>query len=191
MKDPYKKFKLWFAQVKKKEKQDPTAFALGTSDLNNQPHVRMVLLKKIAKDGFIFFTNLNSNKGKQFNNNKKVSMCFYWETINRQIRIVGVGEEISDKESDLYFSSRARGSQIGAWASKQSRNLGNRKEFLERVKHYEKKFSDKIVKRPKYWRGIKIIPIEFEFWKQGNFRMHEREVYLLDKKKWKSKILYP
>lgn len=189
--DPYKKFEKWFELVKKKKLQDPTAFALGTSDRENQSYIRMVLLKKVDKDGFTFFTNLESQKGKQFKENKKLSMCFYWESINRQIRIFGNGNIISDEDSDDYFNSRPRGSQIGAWASKQSSEIKTRSFFLEKVKYFKKKFLNQSVPRPKYWVGIKIRPKEFEFWKQGKFRMHERELYYMKYKKWKSKLLSP
>ena len=189
--DPYKKFKKWFKAVEKKKIQDPTAFALATSGKYNQPHVRMVLLKKITDDGFIFFTNLNSNKAKQYKKNNKLSMCFYWESVNRQIRIIGNGKVISNVDADEYFYSRPRGSRIGAWASKQSSSLKSRKIFIDRVKFYEKKFSKKKIPRPSHWTGIKILPKEFEFWKQGKFRMHEREFYFLRSKKWEKKLLYP
>ena len=189
--DPYKKFKKWFKAVEKKNLQDPTAFSLATSDKSNQPHVRMVLLKKITADCFVFFTNLNSNKAKQYKINKKLCMCFYWESINRQIRILGTGKIISNKDADKYFNSRPRGSRIGAWASKQSSLLKSRKDFLNRVSFYEKKFLNKEIPRPDYWTGIKILPKEFEFWKQGKFRMHEREIYFLKSKKWEKKLLYP
>ena len=189
--NPYKKFKKWFKVVQKKKMEDPTAFALATNDKRNQPHVRMVLLKKVTNDGFIFFTNLNSNKAKHFKKNNKLSMCFYWESINRQIRITGNGKIISNIDADEYFYSRPRGSRIGAWASKQSSSLKCRKDFLDRVKFYEKKFFKKKIPRPNYWTGIKILPREFEFWKQGKFRMHDREFYSLKSKKWEKKLLYP
>ncbi len=191
MTDPYKKFNLWFAEVKKKKLQDPTAFALGTSDKSNQPHIRMVLLKKILDDGFVFFTNLNSNKGKQFELNNKMSMCFYWESIGKQIRINGIGKLIDNKSSDDYFVSRARESRIGAWASNQSQKLNSRKFFLERIDHYKKKFKNKMIPRPPHWAGIKIEPLDFEFWKQGKYRLHEREYFFKKANKWDSKLLFP
>ena len=188
--NPYKKFNLWFNLAKKKHPFDHTAFALGTS-LNNQTHVRMVLLKLILEDGFVFFTNLNSGKGKQFIANKNLSMCFYWESIKKQIRITGKGVIIDKKLSDEYFDSRKRGSQIGAWASKQSTVLKSRDELKKREIEFEKKFDGYKVPRPDYWAGIKIIPNRFEFWQEGEFRLHERELFTLKNKVWIKQILSP
>ena len=191
MTDPYKKFNQWFNEVEKKKTQDPTAFALGTSDKKNQPYIRMVLLKKILDDGFVFFTNLNSNKGKQFEFNNKMSMCFYWESIGKQIRITGIGKLIDEKSSDEYFFTRPRESRIGAWASNQSKKLDSRTFFLKRIEHYRKKFKNKFIPRPSYWAGIKIEPTDFEFWKQGKYRLHEREYFFKKAKRWDSKLLFP
>lgn len=189
--NPYKKFNRLFNQVKNKNIEDPTAFALGTCDKDGQPQVRMVLLKKVTPTGFIFFTNIKSGKGKQFLNNNKLCMCFYWHSIDKQIRITGKGEIISEKESDDYFSSRPRESQIGAWASKQSSKIGSRIEFKKKVIFYTEKFKNQKVSRPKYWLGIKINPQIFEFWSQGKFRLHERELFFLRKKNWHTKLLSP
>ena len=188
--DPFKKFNLWFALAKKKHPFDHTAFALGTS-INNKVYIRMVLLKLILSDGFVFFTNLNSKKGKQFKNNNNLSMCFYWESIHKQIRIVGKGSIVEKKISDDYFSSRPRGSQIGAWASKQSDIIPSANYLKQREKSFEKKFDDFPVPRPDHWQGIKITPLEFEFWQQGEFRLHKRESYHLKKKRWVRVILSP
>lgn len=189
--DPFKKFNSWFRIVEKKNLQDPTAFALASSDKYNQPHVRMVLLKKIDNDGFVFFTNLKSNKGNQFKSNKKLSMCFYWESIGRQIRIIGKGEIIDEKKSDDYFLSRPLGSQIGAWASNQSRALESKEHLKKKYDFFKKRFVNEKIFRPKHWVGIKIKPSNFEFWKQGKYRLHSRENISLVQKKWKSKLLYP
>lgn len=191
MKDPFKKFKAWFKLVKDQKIQDPTVFALATSDQKKQPHVRMVLLKYIHKDGFIFFTNLKSNKGKQFLKNNKLSMCFYWESIERQIRVSGNGEIVENNQSDSYFESRPLGSKIGAWASKQSSEISSRSQLTKNIKFYEKKFENQNVPRPNYWVGIKIKPYEFEFWKQGKFRLHQREYYFLKANKWQTRLLSP
>tara|TARA_B100000242_G_C42951388_1_gene441134 strand:+ start:284 stop:856 length:573 start_codon:yes stop_codon:yes gene_type:complete len=189
--NPFKKFNLWFSLAKKKYPYDHTAFALGTSDRNNQPHVRMVLLKLILEDGFVFFTNLNSQKGKHFNLNKNLSMCFYWENLNKQIRIIGKGSMIEDKMSDKYFSSRPRGSQIGAWVSKQSSEIPSKSFLKQKEAKLKIKFEGFSVPRPSYWCGIKIMPKEFEFWQQGDYRLHDREVYRLKKNNWTRKILSP
>ena len=188
--NPFNKFNKWFNLAKKTFEFDPTAFALSSSS-NNKPDVRMVLLKKILPDGYIFFTNINSNKGKQFNKNNNLAMCFYWESLKKQIRISGRGFIIDDKESDLYFSSRPRKSQLGAWASKQSSVIKNRNVLINRFQKYEKKFENNQVTRPPYWVGIKIVPKTFEFWQGDQFRLHERELYYLKKKVWQKKILSP
>ncbi len=188
--NPFNKFKNWFSLAKKDNLIDATAFALGTVS-NNTPNIRMVLLKNIKSDGFVFFTNLKSNKGKNFLKNPNLSMCFYWEPINRQIRINGKGYLISEEDSDAYFRKRERGSQIGAWASNQSAEIPNSNFLKKKVSYFEKKFVGVDVPRPKYWRGIIIKPISFEFWKQGEFRLHEREFFYLKKQKWQRKFLSP
>tara|TARA_B100000131_G_C17997479_1_gene565124 strand:+ start:411 stop:980 length:570 start_codon:yes stop_codon:yes gene_type:complete len=188
--NPFKKFNNWFDLASKKYEFDPTAFALSTCD-GKKPHVRMVLLKKILKDGFVFFTNLNSNKGKQFKKNNNLSMCFYWESLKKQIRISGKGIIINDEESNKYFSSRPRPSQLGAWASKQSSVIESRKILMERYKKFDLKYRGKDVSRPPYWVGIKIQPEEFEFWEGDQFRLHKREIYKLKKKSWEVKTLSP
>ena len=188
--NPLSKFKAWFRLAKKEYPFDHTAFNLSTS-INNKPYSRMVLLKKILPDGFIFFTNLNSNKGKQFKSNSNLSMCFYWDNLKKQIRIVGKGKICLEKESDEYFSSRLRGSQIGAWASKQSSLIKNRAFLIKKYKDYEKKFKNISISRPAYWVGIKITPSEYEFWEEGEFRLHKREYFFLKKNEWHRKILSP
>ena len=188
--NPFKKFELWFNLAKKKYPFDHTAFALATT-YRDKPFIRMVLLKLILKDGYVFFTNLESEKGKHFSHNNNLSMCFYWESINRQIRIIGKGKIINDKDSDDYFASRPRGSQVGAWASKQSKVIPSKKYLMDREKLFTKRFEGMNVPRPDHWVGIKIIPNEFEFWQQGKFRLHEREKFSLKKKIWERKILSP
>ena len=188
--NPYNKFKLWFNLAKKDKKTDPTAFALGTIN-KNSPNIRMVLLKYVKPNGFVFFTNLNSVKGKNFLKNQNLSMCFYWESINRQVRINGKGDLISEEDSDKYFLKRPRGSQIGAWASNQSSEIPNNKYLKKRVAHYEKKYFGLKIPRPKYWRGIIIKPKNFEFWSQGDYRLHNREFYFLRGGVWNKKILSP
>ena len=188
--NPLRKFKTWFRLAKKEYPFDHTAFNLSTS-INNKPYSRMVLLKKILPNGFIFFTNLNSNKGKQFKSNSNLSMCFYWDNLKKQIRIVGKGKICLEKESDEYFSSRLRGSQIGAWASKQSSLIKNRAFLIKKYKDYEKKFKNIPIPRPAYWVGIKITPIAYEFWEEGEFRLHKREYFYLKKNEWFRKILSP
>ena len=188
--NPLRKFKNWYKDAKNGYTFDHTAFNLSTS-YKNKPYSRMVLLKKILPDGFVFFTNIESNKGKHFKSNNFLSMCFYWENLKKQIRVVGKGKICNEKDSDDYFSTRIRGSQIGAWASKQSSEIENRSCLLKKFNQYSKKFKNKQVPRPKYWVGIKITPIEYEFWEDGEFRIHKREFYYLRNKIWRKKILSP
>ena len=188
--NPFIKFKKWFRLAEKNHPFDHTAFALSTSE-KGISRTRMVLLKKILPDGYVFFTNLNSQKGRQFKANNNLSVCFYWASIGKQIRIVGTGKVISKSESDEYFASRPRGSQISAWVSNQSSQIPNRKFLKDREKKFEKKFKNTSVQRPSYWEGIKICPFEFEFWQEGKFRLHEREVYVLKNNGWVKKTLSP
>ena len=188
--NPFKKFNLWFKLAEKSHSFDHTAFALATS-YKNQPHVRMVLLKLILDDGFIFFTNLNSKKGKHLNLNNKLSMCFYWESINKQIRINGTGKVIDNATSDTYFASRPRGSQIGAWESNQSSIIPTENFLGQKQQDYNKKFEGFSVPRPDYWNGVKVEPKEFEFWQQGKYRLHKREHYSLKKNNWVRTMLSP
>ncbi len=188
--DPFKKFNLWFKEAKKKHPFDHTAFALSTC-LSNKPDVRIVLLKKILKDGYVFFTNLNSLKAKHFEKNKNLSMCFYWESIEKQIRIRGSSVLVETKVSDEYFQTRPRGSRISAWVSDQSSVISNWSVLKKKEKAIKKKFKNKVVPRPEHWGGIKICPDEFEFWERRKFRLHKRELYFKNGERWKKKFLAP
>ena len=190
--NPIELFEKWFSLAKKKEINDPNAVALATSDKNNQPKVRMVLLKKFDEKGFVFYTNLKSQKGKDLEFNKKVSMCFHWKSLRRQIRIIGEVKLVTDKEADDYHNSRAYDSRIGAWASSQSDILKNREELKNKIKEFEKKFPDKNnVPRPKHWSGWRLYPSKIEFWLDGDFRIHERLNYEIKNNKWEKSMLYP
>ena len=191
--NPFKLFEEWFNMAKKTELNDPNALALGTADKGGIPSVRMVLLKGFSDNGFVFFTNLNSKKSLDINSNPKASMCFHWKSLLRQIRIVGKINSISEKEADEYYSSRAYGSRIGAWASNQSSILNNREELYESIKNYKKKFPDENnVPRPNYWSGWNLSPNEIEFWLDGENRIHQRLKYIrLDENNWKKVLLSP
>ena len=190
--NPFKLFKEWFDLAKKKELNDPNALALATSDKEGNPNVRMVLLKDFNDKGFVFYTNLNSPKSEALSSNPKASMCFHWKSLLRQIRIFGTIESVSDEEANEYYNSRKYGSRIGAWASKQSTILKDRKELLLSIEHYKKKFpeSDQ-VPRPEYWSGWRLIPKEIEFWLDGENRIHERLKYKLNHNKWDKFLLSP
>ena len=190
--NPIKLFEEWFNKAKKTEINDPNAFAVGTVNKNGFPTVRMVLLKDFDKNGFVFYTNFNSDKSKAIRNTSKISMCFHWKSLQRQIRIVGVASKVSKKEADDYYNSRAYGSRIGAWASSQSQTMDNRNEFINKIKEFEKKYPDqKNVPRPPHWSGWRVEPDTIEFWLEIKNRIHERLNYRKENGKWLREILYP
>ena len=191
--DPIDLFEVWMNEAKKTEPNDPNAVALGTTDKNNSPSIRMVLLKDFNKDGFVFYTNLNSQKGNDLKNNPKAAMCFHWKSLLRQIRINGVVQKVSDKVADEYYNTRGYESRIGAWASKQSSILDNRDELLNSINKYKKKFSNENeVPRPDYWSGWNLTPTSIEFWLDGDSRIHERLKYIKDDKgDWSKSLLSP
>ena len=191
--DPFKLFENWFDEAKKSEINDPNALAIATADNNGVPSVRMVLLKGFSHKGFVFYTNLNSKKSQDLKNNPNASMCFHWKSLLRQIRIVGTISVVSNKEADDYYKSRAYGSRIGAWASKQSSVLKNRDELYQSIKSFKKKFPDnEKVPRPDHWSGWNLSPKEIEFWLDGANRIHQRLKYIkLDEKNWKKVLLSP
>ena len=193
LKDPIELFKIWMEEAKKAEPNDPNALALATSDKNNFPSVRIVLLKDFNKDGFIFYTNLNSQKGNEIKNNPKGAMCFHWKSLLRQVRITGVIKKVSEKVADEYFNSRGYESRIGAWASKQSATLKDRKELLDSIKSFKQKYTDENkVPRPDYWSGWNLTPSSIEFWLDGDSRIHERLKYIKDKNgSWSKFLLNP
>ena len=190
--NPIKLFKNWFSRAEKKEINDPNAVAVATSDKNNQPNVRMVLLKGLSNKGFVFYTNFNSKKGGELKINQKAAMCFHWKSLRRQVRVIGKVEEVTSQEADDYYNSRPYKNRISAWASSQSQILANRETFLNKIKEYEKKFPDeKNVPRTPHWSGWRLLPNEIEFWVDGEGRIHERLNYKNINGKWKKEILYP
>ena len=191
--DPFELFEKWFAEAKKKEINDPNALALGTASKDGVPSVRMVLLKGFDKDGFIFYTNLKSQKSKELKENPNATMCFHWKSLLRQIRIVGKLNQVDDKIADDYYSTRAYESRIGAWASKQSSILKSRDELLNNLENFKKKYSDKDkVPRPDHWSGWNLKPSSIEFWLDGDNRIHERLKYTLDNNNnWIKSLLSP
>ncbi len=191
--DPFELFKEWFEVAKKREINDPNALALGTASKDGVPSVRMVLLKGFDKDGFIFYTNLKSQKSKELKENPNATMCFHWKSLLRQIRIVGKLNQVDDKTADDYYSTRAYESRIGAWASKQSSILKSRDELLNNLENFKKKYSDKDnVPRPDHWSGWNLKPSSIEFWLDGDNRIHERLKYTLDNNNnWEKSLLSP
>jgi pyridoxamine 5'-phosphate oxidase len=191
--DPMELFKAWMDEAKKTEINDPNALALGTSDQNNFPSIRMVLLKDFNKDGFVFYTNLNSQKGNELKNNPKAAMCFHWKSLLRQIRINGVAQKVSNAVADKYYNTRGYESRIGAWASKQSSILKDRVELLNSIEEYKSKYKDETkVPRPDHWSGWNLTPSTIEFWLDGDSRIHERLKYTKDENnKWNKTLLSP
>ena len=190
--NPIDLFKKWFSEAEKSEINDPNAVAVATSNKDNQPNVRMVLLKGLNEKGFVFYTNFNSKKSNDIKSNPNASMCFHWKSLRRQIRVTGKAEVVTDQEADQYYKSRAYGSRIGAWASSQSQVMKNRNEFLEKIKQFENKYPDqKNVPRPPHWSGWRIKPENIEFWLEIKNRVHERLNYKKQDGNWYREILYP
>jgi len=193
--DPLQLFAKWFAKAKQTETKNPgydhTACSLGTASKNGAPSVRIVLLKSFDPNGFVFFTNYQSRKGRELVENPKAALCFFWPSLGRQVRVEGVIAKVSAEESDAYFSSRPRGSQIGAIASAQSRPLSNRKDLIHSVKMLEKKFGEDPIPRPANWGGFRLAPSKIEFWQSQASRLHDRFLYSKKSGKWTSERLYP
>lgn len=173
--DPFALFEEWFAEARDSEPNDPHAMALATVDEAGHPDVRMVLLNARDGRGFCFFTNFESRKGMQLLARPAAALLFHWKSLRRQVRIRGAVEVVDPAEAEAYFATRARASQIGAHASRQSQPLGGRDELLQRVELLQQRFPpDRPVPRPEYWSGFRIVPREFEFWKDGEYRLHDR-----------------
>ena len=190
--DPFVVFKEWMSEAEKNEINDPNAVALATVNESNQPDVRMVLLKEYNKNGFIFFTNLNSKKGTDLKKTPKASMCFHWKSLLRQVRISGDISLISDDEADKYFYSRPYLSKIGAWSSSQSKPMETRDALLNKIDEYKNKFTDQNnVPRPDHWSGFLLSPNKIEFWKDVEGRLHQRLEYSKVSNSWERQILYP
>tara|TARA_Y100000816_G_scaffold272063_1_gene237162 strand:- start:6204 stop:6827 length:624 start_codon:yes stop_codon:yes gene_type:complete len=190
--NPIDLFKEWYEEAKLREINDPNAVAVATSDKNSIPSVRMVLLKDFNNKGFTFYTNLESKKSSDIKANPYVAMCFHWKSLLRQIRIVGKINPVNKDEADNYYNSRAYGSRIGAWASRQSSILKSREELLRSIRTFKKKYpKENNVPRPKYWSGWILNPDEIEFWLDGENRIHERLKYIRENNRWKKSLLSP
>mgnify|MGYP005655958099 FL=1 len=191
--DPIKLFGAWMDDAKKSEPNDPNALSLATSNKDNFPSVRVVLLKEFNHNGLVFYTNLNSQKGNELKENPKASMCFHWKSLLRQIRVSGTVTQVEDIVADQYYNSRDYESRIGAWASKQSKELSNRDELMNSIKEFRQKYNDeKKVPRPSHWSGWNLSPSSIEFWLDGDSRIHERLKYTKDKSNnWIKFLLNP
>jgi pyridoxamine 5'-phosphate oxidase len=191
MTDPLAFFDEWIAEARMSEINDPEAMALATCGAGGQPSVRMVLLKGHGPDGFVFYTNEQSEKGAQLAENPRAALLFHWKSLRRQVRIEGAVERVSDAEADAYFDSRARDSQLGAWASDQSRPLDSRATFEQRFEEMKRRFDGEAVPRPPHWGGYRVVPERIEFWSDRAYRLHERRLFTRQDGGWSEGLLYP
>jgi pyridoxamine 5'-phosphate oxidase len=188
--DPIALFEVWMSEAAKTEPNDPEAVALATANRDGAPSVRMVLMKRLDQRGFSFYTNAESQKGRELAENSPAAMCFHWKTQRRQVRIEGAVRELPDEDADAYFHSRGRVSQLGALASAQSRPLGSRAELESAVRELAARYPGEVPK-PDYWRGYVLDPRRIEFWQDGESRLHDRVVFTRDAESWSKMRLYP
>ncbi len=192
--DPIERFRALFEAARGLDRAmlpEPTAFILATVDERGRPSARVLLLKGADRDGFVFYTNYESRKGRELLATPFAAMCFHWQQLETQVRVEGPVSSVTVAEADAYFASRPRGSQIGAWASTQSRPLGSYQELDERVHRVEREFSGREVSRPPYWSGFRLSPERIEFWKNMPSRLHHRDLYTRAGKAWRVDKLYP
>lgn len=189
--DPFALFDAWFAEARASEPNDANAMALATTTPDGHPSLRMVLLKGHGPDGFIFYTNLDSRKGGELAANPHVALLFHWKSLRRQIRIEGPVSPVDDATADAYFATRSRDSQLGAWASDQSRPLDSRATFEARFAEMQARFEGQDVPRPPRWSGWRVAPQRIEFWQDREHRLHERNLFVRAGENWSKGLLYP
>lgn len=171
--DPFAAFEIWLREAESSELNDPNAMSVASVDADGLPDVRTVLLKGVDARGFVFYTNFESRKGEELLGQRKAALLFHWKSRRRQVRVRGTIETVSDAEADAYFQTRARVSRLGAWASQQSRPLASREELEQRVAELDRRFPGDDIPRPPHWSGFRVIPVQFEFWQDGAFRLHD------------------
>ncbi|MDP6573114.1 MAG: pyridoxamine 5'-phosphate oxidase [Rhodospirillales bacterium] len=189
--DPISLFQDWMREAEDAEPAEANAMTLATSTPDGVPSARMVLLKGVDEAGFVFYTNTGSRKAEEMYANPRAALCFHWKSLRRQVRVEGTVEEVDEAEADAYFATRSRLSQIGAWASKQSRPLESRFALEKRVAEFTAKFHIGAVPRPEFWSGFRLRPVRIEFWQEQPFRLHDREVYNRSPDGWTREKLYP
>ena len=191
MQDPFERFAAWLADAEAREPNNPGAMSVATVDADGRPSLRMVLLRGFDVRGFVFYTNLDSRKGRELRQRPYAALCFHWKSLDRQVRVEGRTESVSAEEADAYFASRPKDSQIGAWASKQSEPLTARFELESRVAKYGLLYGIGKVPRPPFWSGYRVVPDTIEFWEERPFRLHDRTLYRRSEQTWMTTRLYP
>lgn len=189
--EPFEEFERWYAEARQSEPKDANAMTLATATADGVPSARVVLLKGADQRGFVFYTNYESRKGIELIANSRAALCFLWKSLGRQVRVEGTVEQVSAADADAYFATRARDSQIGAWASEQSRPLESRAVLEGRVAELSRRYEGKTVPRPPNWSGFRVVPTAVEFWHERPFRLHDRIFYRRDGKAWRKERLNP
>jgi pyridoxamine 5'-phosphate oxidase len=191
--EPFRLFAVWYEEAVKSEPRDPNAMTLATVDQNGLPNARTVLMKGADENGFVFYTNTASQKGRELETHAKAALVFHWKSLNKQVRVRGLVERVTDNEADAYFASRPRQAQIGAWASEQSAPLESRFVFEKAIARYAAKYALGDVPRPPHWSGYRIVPLSIEFWQERRFRLHDRIEFTRSQPSdaWRKTRLYP